>query len=126
MRSTLIIAACAFLAAAGWTLVHRMALARRSTWTAGRVESHEVRQTAGDSTAYFAVVTFKDARGRWQRFTARAGSARPHPSPGSAVLVHYRDEDPGSAVIASFLHTWRASAALAALAASCVLAVALW
>ena len=125
VHSYLVIVAWALLAGAGWRCVRRVALVMRSTTTAGRVESHEARQMAGDSTAYFPVVAFKDARGRWHRFTASAGSARPRPSAGSAVVVHYQGEDPRSAVVASFIHMWGESLALAALGASCMLAVVL-
>ena len=126
MRSYLILVAWVLLAGAGWLSVRRVALVMRGTTTAGRVEAHEARQTARDLMVYFPVVAFKDARGRWHRFTASAGSARPRLSPGTAVVVHYQGEDPGSAVVASFLHFWGASLALAALGASCMLAVALW
>ena len=126
MRSYLIIVAWALLAGAGWLCIRRVALVMRGTTTAGRVEAHEPRQTAHDLLVYFPVVAFKDARGRWHRFTASAGAARPRPSPGTAVVVRYQGEDPGSAVVASFLHLWGAALALAALGASCMLAVALW
>ena len=125
MSNHLVIVAWVLLAGAGWLCVRRAALLMRGITTAGRVESHEVRQAAGDSMAYFPVVAFKDARGRWHRFTAPAGRARPRPSPGTAVVVYYPEEEPGSAMVASFLRLWGAPLALAVLGVGSMLAAVL-
>ena len=125
LRDSLIYLASLALLAACWLGARRLAQMQRCIVVTGRVESHEARRS-GESTRYFPVVSFKDARGRFHHLTDNRGRIKARPARGAAVVVRYEEEDPRSAMLCSFLSTWGPSAGLAALGASCLLMLALW
>jgi len=110
---------CILLIAACWLFARRSALLLKGVTAVGTIESFRKSELDG-SVHFLPVIIFQDQEGKTYRFTATTGYGANKPAEGLRVRVRYSRENPGHAVIISFLHLWVAPLVLIAFGAGCI------